>query len=146
MPAVGLIMQDAVVSLEISNSNNPFTSITWGAPISLIGDLRNIRIRDSVQTVSVAGIGDIREYIRAKRGSTQITLEKFVRATSSSGGVIGENKIGFFARVSIKVLSSFTGTTTFSGVITEWEWGGGDEEQLERLTIDCDAEHVSSPL
>ena len=131
-----LISQDAVVNIYLGQAASGAAPTYATTPIIIIGDEKNFRVREPLETVNVSGIGDTRRKLRAKRGATDIEIEAFVL----SSGCAAEGKVGYYAKLEKKHLSSITSVVTYAGLITEWEWSGADDEQAERIAIECDAE------
>ncbi len=138
MAAYHLITQDAVVQITLGGVANGSAPVYGTDVISLIGDLRNVSLKDDLETVSVPGAGGTREKLRSKRGSSSATLEKFVLST----GCDYVSKLGYYAKLEFKELSTMSAFKSMEGIITAWEWGGGDDEQMERIEIRGDAEHA----
>lgn len=131
-----LIGQDASVAIFLGGVANGASATYATTSILAIGDARNIRVREPLDTVDVSGIGDTRRKIRAKRGSTDVEVEQFVL---SSGHTL-KGKLGYYAKVEIKELSSLGTAQSWAGIITNWDFAIGDDEQTESFTLSCDAE------
>lgn len=139
--AYRLIGQD--VALQISLTNGPHTggSQSFGTPTSITGIARRVGIDEELLTSDVSALGDTRERIRARRGRTTIEIEHLVTdggwayAPANTGA-----KIGWGARLDIKPLSTLGTSNTWIGLITRWSGEAPDGEQVERITISCDAD------
>lgn len=140
-----LITQDASIRLSISTLAAAGQAPIYGTALTLTGNAglgSEVGVDETLETVSVPGIGDTRDKKRAKRGSSTLRIKKYVADAGAVAGLTGTSKLGFYGKVEIKELSSMGAYVSYEGLIVKWSWSGGDQEQIEEIAIDCDAEHA----
>lgn len=141
--AARVISQDAVVSIALSTAAATTAAPSYGTAVQLIstGLASQLDVSENLETVPVHGIGDTRRKLRAKRGSTTVTLSKFILTTGAIAILTGGSKIGYYAQISVKEQTSLT-AVVYEGIITKCDWSADDNAQMENITIECDGEHA----
>ena len=138
MAAYHVIGQDAAIQLTLSTNVANGVAPTYGSPLVLLGDAMEVGVDEDLDTVEVAGIGNARKKIRAKRGGTKVSIKKFVLSTGCAARAL----LGYYGKFEFKELSTMSVYASYEGIITKWHWGTDDNEQVEEIEITCDAEHA----
>lgn len=142
--AARVISQDAVVTFIFSDAAAGTAAPTYGgSALTLIsnGLASELSVDEKLDTVAVHGIGDTRKKLRAKRGTTNCSISKFILTTGAIGMLTGGSKIGYMGKLSVKEQTSLT-AVVYEGLVTECSWRAGDDAQMETLTLECDVEHA----
>lgn len=128
-----LIGQDCAV--QITDGGAQDGTPTYGSAVPLKAFAKRVMVEDSLETVDMRALGDSRRKLRGKFGSTTCEVELEVQDTGMLSLTIGN-----YVKLEIKEISSLASFKPFAGLLTKNRLEIPDGEELQVLTIECDAE------
>ncbi len=133
--AYKLIGQDQTVTVHLGGAASG-AAPSYDGGTALISQARSVSIDESVETTDVSALGDALKKLRVRRSSAKIKLELLV----SSAGMLYEGKVGYYAKVVHKAVSSLGSSTDYEGIIISRSSSGSDGEQTETIEIEVGAD------